>query len=175
MSTRTWQQSGSTSRATVVRGRFPSPSQIAEQAARARDVERTCPGTWEETQPGHNRRQLAGGAGRYGEEATLLALAGDGANVVRSRTGAVRAHGSHHSLIAECLSPPSSRKSGSQLTRCWRKQSRANSSLQAQFPVMQGKYREFHRLWLDDRNFLSESAMKVNPLRANSLRDGTGN
>ena len=41
---RTWQQSGSTSRATVVRGRFPSPSQIAEQAARARErVERTCP------------------------------------------------------------------------------------------------------------------------------------
>src|SRR5205085_6623272 len=31
---------------------------------------------------------------------------------------------------------------GSLMTRRWRKQSRANSSLQAQFPVMQGKYRE---------------------------------
>jgi len=36
---------------------------------------------------------------------------------------------------------------GSHRTPRWRKQSRANSSLPAQLPVLQGKYREFHWFW----------------------------
>jgi hypothetical protein len=77
--------------------------------------------------------------------------------------------------------PPLQRTEGqpqqrvSQPTRRWRAQSRANSSLGAKFPVMQGKYREFHRLWPRSPESAVETAIIINRLRANSLRGETGN
>jgi hypothetical protein len=43
------------------------------------------------------------------------------------------------------------------------------------FPVMQGKYREFHRFEPRSPRSGVETAIIISALRANSLRSGTGN
>src|SRR5690348_16320003 len=55
---------------------------------------------------------------------------------------------------------------GSHRTRRWRRQSRANPSLNPKFPVMQGKYREFHRFKPRSPKFGVETAIIISALGA---------
>jgi hypothetical protein len=66
------------------------------------------------------------------------------------------------------------RKSGSQQTRSWRRQSRANPSLEARIPCYPGKYSEFSAT---ERPSSSEARIFCrlhNGLQSNSLTSRTG-
>jgi hypothetical protein len=63
--------------------------------------------------------------------------------------------------------------SGSQRTRRWRKQSRANSSRKPQFPVIQGIYREFDQFRPCAPESEVEKMIIISGLEENSLRKGT--